>query len=510
VKFTRDELVAATRGRLVAAEAGRPAEAGYASSGPATAPAGVPLAACPPVPSDQHTGGQAASGTRASSTLNTHEASAISTDSRSIRPGETFVALRGERMDGHDYLIAASRRGAGCLVVDRQDRLPTNGSARCAVVVRNTLEALADLGRAARARLTCPVIAVTGSCGKTTVKEMIGQILSPRRRGHTPPASFNNQIGVPLTLLAAEPDDEFVLCELGTNAPGEIAHLAGIARPTVGVVTRVAPVHLEGLGSIEGVAREKAALVEALPPDGAAILNADDEHVLAMAGRSPARRVVRVGTGPEAELRVENVIQTPDMLSFTVGEVGFDLPVLGVHQALQAALAAAAAREAGVSIEQSAEALRTFKAPPLRLARLEAGGVTILNDCFNANPASMQVALDLLALWPDRRKVFFCGDMRELGSYSRQAHESLGRAVAEAGVKRLVVIGPESRATAVEAVAAGLKADAVTAVADAATAAARVASLVRPGDVVLVKGSHALHMERIAKAIADLGIQKSE
>jgi len=430
-------------------------------------------------------------------------AASVSTDSRMIAAGQAFLALRGERMDGHDFLIAAARRGAGCLVVDRQDRLPANGAARPAVVVRDTLEALTDLARAARARLHCPVLAVTGSCGKTTVKEMIGQILSARRRGHTPPASFNNQIGVPLTLLAAEPDDEFVLCELGTNAPGEIAHLASVARPTVAVVTLVAPVHLEGLGSLDGVAREKASLVESLPPDGVAILNSDDERVLAMAERCPGRRVVKVGTGPEADLRVENVIQTQQGLSFTIGEVGFDLPVLGEHQAVLAAAAAAACREVGITLEESAETLQRFRPPAMRLALQEAGGVTILNDAYNANPRSMQAALDLLKLWPDRRKVFFCGDMRELGTESRTAHELLGRAVAEASVKRLVAVGVESRVTAAAAVMAGLPRDAVTAAADSIAAATLVPSVVKPGDVVLVKGSRAMHLERVVKAISE-------
>jgi UDP-N-acetylmuramoyl-tripeptide--D-alanyl-D-alanine ligase len=431
-------------------------------------------------------------------------ASSVNTDSRTIATGQTFVALRGERMDGHDFLIAAARRGAGCLVVDREDRLPTNGSARAAVVVRDTLDALTDLGRAARARLACPVIAVTGSCGKTTVKEMIGQILvAAGHKGRTPQASFNNHIGVPLTLLAAEPQDEFVLCELGTNAPGEIAHLAGIARPTVAVVTLVAPVHLEGLGSVEGVAREKASLVEALPPDGVAILNSDDERVAAMAARCPGRRVIKVGTGPEADLRVENVIQTQKGLSFTIGDVGFDLPVLGEHQAVLAAMAAAAVREVGVSLEASAEILQRFKPPAMRLALEEVGGITIINDAYNANPRSMQAALDILALWPDRRKVFFCGDMRELGAESRTAHEILGRAIFEAGVKRLVVVGVESRVTAAAAVMAGLPRDAVSSAADSMAAAGVAPTLIKAGDVVLIKGSHSIRMERIAKAIAD-------
>ena len=220
----------------------------------------------------------------------------------------------------------------------------------------------------------------------------------------------------------------------------------------------------------------------------------------------PGRRIVTVGPGPEADLRVENVIQTERALSFTIGEVGFDLPVLGEHQAVQAAAAAATAREVGVTLEESAETLRQFHPPPMRLALEEAGGVTILNDAYNANPRSMQAALDLLKLWPDRRKVFFCGDMRELGAESRTAHELLGRAVVEAGVKRLVAVGPELRVTAAAAVMAGLARDAVTAAVDAHSAATVVPTIVKPGDVVLVKGSRAMHLERVVKAIAELKV----
>jgi len=428
----------------------------------------------------------------------------IGTDTRTLGKGQTFLAIRGGRFDGHDFLEEAVRRGAACLVVDREGRLPpaAAGGKAAVVAVRDTLEALADLGRAARERLECPVIAVTGSCGKTTVKEMIGQILAGRLKGRTPPASFNNAVGVPLTLLGAEPDDAFVLCEFGTNAPGEIARLTGIGRPTIGVVTVVSAAHLEGLGSIEGVLREKRALVEAIGPEGVAILNADDPRVAAMGGRCRGR-VVTVGTAASADLRIEDVIQTDRGVHFTLGgSAGFEVPVLGRHQALLAALAAAAVREVGVALEDSARALRAFQPPPMRLALVETGTATVLNDAYNANPESMRVALDLLALWPDRRKVFFCGDMLELGAESRAAHEALGRAVVEAGVDRLVCVGPESRATAEAAKRAGLGAEAVTWVAEAAEAAALATRIVDDGDVVLVKGSRAVDMEQVAEVLA--------
>jgi UDP-N-acetylmuramoyl-tripeptide--D-alanyl-D-alanine ligase len=471
-------------------------------------------------------------------------AGAVSTDSRALAAGQTFLAIRGERFDGHDFLEGAVARGAACLVVDREDKVPAAASARgtAVVVVKDTLTALADLGRAARGRLTCPVIAVTGSCGKTTVKEMVGQILMRRLRGRTPPASFNNQIGVPLTLLAAEEDDQFVLCEFGTNAPGEIAHHASVARPTIGIVTVVGKVHVEGLGSIEGVAREKAALVEALGPEGVAILNADDPRVAGMAGRCRGR-VVAVGLHAKADLQAADVVQTERAISFTVGEggmptpplrghalgqgdimpsqrraghatredrgsaegpgtpVGFEVPVLGEHHVLLALAAAAAAREVGVPLEESAAALRKFQPPPARLHVEHRGGVTVVDDAFNANPLSMRAALAQLGLWPERRKVFFAGDMRELGADSPAEHEALGRAIAEAGVSRLICVGPESRVTAAAARAAGMREENVSTVEDAAAAAAMAPSVVRDGDVVLVKGSHAIHMERVVEAL---------
>jgi UDP-N-acetylmuramyl pentapeptide synthase len=455
----------------------------------------------------------------------------VGTDTRALEAGQAFLALRGENFDGHDFLAEAVNRGASVLVIDREDRLAGLDSvawATAVVLVRDTQAALADLGRAARARLRCPVIAVSGSCGKTTVKDMLGQVLGPRLKGKAPPASYNNQVGVPLTLLATEEDDRFVLCEFGTNHPGEIAHLAGIARPTIGVVTLVAPVHLEGLSSIQGVAREKGALVESLGEDGVAILNADDRRVAAMA-RKCRGRVVTVGKNRGADLRLENLVQAEDGLRFTAqygpvraggppqgGQVllceaalrcearavAFAVPVLGEHQAVLALLAAAAAREVGVPLEASAEALRRFCPPKMRLALERAGDVTILNDAYNANPRSVRAALGLLALWPGRRKVFFCGDMRELGAASRPEHEKIGRAVRRAGVALLVCVGPESEAAARAAVAAGMKCAAVATFADAQEAARAAAGFVESGDLVLIKGSRAIRMERIAEAIA--------
>lgn len=425
----------------------------------------------------------------------------VVTDTRALQPGQTFVALCGERFDGHDFAADATKAGAACVIVERAEALGESDRPEPAiVVVPDTYAALEALGKAARDRLACPVVGITGSCGKTTLKEMIGQVLGRRLRGRTPPKSFNNRIGVPLTLLAAEADDEFVLCELGTSAPGEIASLAAVARPTIGVVTLVAPAHLEGLGTVEAVAKEKAALVEALPPEGVAVLNADDPRVAGMAAACRGRAVT-VGEAESADLRVTDVEQTEDGLRFAVEGVRFELPVLGRHQAMLAAAAAAVANEFGLTTSEAAEALRAFRPPKMRLGLRRAGDVLVLDDAYNANPASMAAALNLLAVWPDRRKVFFCGEMRELGNASAQAHADLGKLAVEAGVARLVCVGDLGERTALTAIAAGLDPDAAEWYEDSSVAAAEVARFVEPGDVVLVKGSRTMRMERIVEAL---------
>jgi UDP-N-acetylmuramyl pentapeptide synthase len=231
-----------------------------------------------------------------------------------------------------------------------------------------------------------------------------------------------------------------------------------------------------------------------------AVLNADDPRVAAMARRCKGR-VVTVGLHARADLTAEDIVQTDRGIDFTWGGVGFSLPVLGEHQARLALMAAAAVRELGLSMEETAEALRQFEPPPMRLQVHEVGQVVLVNDCYNANPVSMRAALDLLALWPDRRKVFFCGDMKELGTASRAEHEALGRAIVEAGVARLVCVGDETQATARAAVAAGLKAAAVTTCPDSAAAVAEVKRSVGDGDVVLVKGSRAVHLEKVIEAV---------
>lgn len=427
------------------------------------------------------------------------DAGRVVTDTRTVAAGETFLALRGIRFDAHAFLGQAAEAGAACVVVDdAEGARDVEGPA--VVLVEDTLAALGRVGAAARERVRCPVIAVTGSCGKTTTKEMIGQVLDSKLRGRTPEKSYNNAVGVPLTLLAAESDDEFLLVELGTNAPGEIAALATVARPTIGVVTLVAEVHLEGLGSIEGVAREKAALVEALPPDGLAVLNADDPRVAAMA-HCCRGRVITVGLEAGADLRAEDVAATEEGLRFRVGGVAFGLPVLGRHQGRAALVALAVAREMGLEDEDVAAALARFRAPPMRLAVLRAGDVVVVDDAYNANPASMRAALDLLALWPDRRKVFFAGTMLELGPASREAHQALGRDAVRAGVERLVAVGAEADATIRGAREAGLREEAAATFEDADAAAAEAVGIVEDGDVVLVKGSRAAHMEKVVDAL---------
>ncbi len=428
-------------------------------------------------------------------------ANGVSTDTRTLRAGQCFVALVGDRLDGHRFLDRAAEGGASVLVVS--DANAAKGLADYAgavVVVPDTLAALGRLARWYRGRLGGTVIGVTGSCGKTTVKGMTGRVLSGRLRGRWAERSFNNAIGVPLTLLASEPEDDYLVVELGTSGPGEMRHLAGIARPDVAVVTCVGPTHLAGLVSVEGVAREKEDLVRALSPDGVAVLNHDDLRVVAMAGATQA--AVRTYGLEGGDVTATEVVAEGDGMRCTLDSgVPIHLPVPGRHNVLNALAAVAVARLLGVPDEEAAERLAGYRPPEGRLLRQRLpGGPTILDDCYNANPLAVAAALAVLCSGPaGGRRVLILGDMMELGDRSAELHQELGTAVARAGVNLLVTVGTETLATARGAEAVG---DLATAhYADSEAAARELPGLLAPGDVVLVKGSRAMRMERVVEAI---------
>jgi UDP-N-acetylmuramoyl-tripeptide--D-alanyl-D-alanine ligase len=327
--------------------------------------------------------------------------SGVSIDSRGLGLGDAFFAIRGHRLDGHAFLPDAAGRGAACLVVhalppDVPEGLPL-------VMVDDTTKALGRFAAWHRSRFTIPVVAVTGSNGKTTTKEMIAAVLAVRWRTHRPEKSFNNQWGLPLTLLALAPEHEALVVEIGANQPGEIATLAAIARPTVAVVTTVAAVHTEYFGSLDGVRAEKAALVRAVGAEGHAVLNADDRRVAGMA-RDTAARVLTYGRGRNAEVRaVGGITEAADTLAFTLEVAGerreVTLRFAGRHNVVNALAASAVGVALGFSLDEIVAGLATARPVAGRCVWRIAGGVRILDDTYNANPVSVGAALDTV----DRR-----------------------------------------------------------------------------------------------------------
>lgn len=427
----------------------------------------------------------------------------VSTDTRTLGRGEVFVALRGERFDGHDYVGAAASRGAAIVVIDRDVDVP----GACGVVrVDDGYTALARLAAAYRRTLAAEVVAITGSVGKTTTKHMLHAVLAAHLRGTASPRSYNNRVGVPLTILAADPADRYLLVEVGTNAPGEIGALSRIVEPDVAVITHVALAHVEGLGSLDGIAAEKAGVLRHLTDDGLAIVNGDvpvlADHLKALG------RVIRFGRSEHCELRLTSCEPTGDGLRFVVNDrAAFTLPLLGEHNAINALAVIAVARHLNLSDEQIAAALAGVEPAAMRmeLRRLGVGEamITVINDAYNANPESVRAAAAALAQYDagGGRRVAVLGDMAELGDAAPRLHRELGAALAAMPLDLVITIGPLSMYTA-EGLAkhgAAMRTHALGEWTDGT--AERVAGLVKPGDVVLVKGSRVMGLERLIEPL---------
>jgi UDP-N-acetylmuramoyl-tripeptide--D-alanyl-D-alanine ligase len=426
----------------------------------------------------------------------------VSIDSRTLIVGDAFFAIVGHRLDGHAFLDEATGRGAACVVVHAlPEEVPANVPV---VLVEDTTRALGRLAARHRAKFAGPVVAITGSIGKTTAKELTAAVMATRYQVLKPTSSFNNQWGLPLTLLRLGPEHQAAVVELGTNQRGEIATLAAIARPTVGVVTVVAPVHTEFLGSIDGVRDEKAALVRALGADGVAVLNADDPRVASMA-RECAGRVVTYGVAPEATVRAAGeVVDGETGLRFTLETGGRRAAVLlslgGRHNVTNALAAAAVGVALGIDLEDIVRGLGEARGPARRGQWVVAGDVTILDDTYNASPASVRAALAMLAARRrGRRAVVVLGDMLELGALTDEAHREIGRAVAELPADELVGVG-RACALAIEAARTAGIAEAYHAK-SYDDAVAHLVKRLAPGDVVLVKGSRGMRMERVVDAL---------
>ncbi len=450
--------------------------------------------------------------------LASREFAGIAIDSRQAGPGSLFVALRGERQDGHDYVPDAFRRGALAALVSRPvDGWPTwpvqgpfplaEGAGPVCLQVPDVLRALQDLAAAWRRRQAgCRVVAVTGSLGKTSTKEAIARVFARRYRVLKSEGNYNNEIGLPLTLLQLDPGHERAVLEMGMYAPGEIARLAEIARPTVGVVTNVGPVHLERLGSIEAIARAKAELPRGLPIGGALILNGDDPRVRAMAEESPATTVIRYGLQAGADLRAEDLhsrgLQGIEASFCYLGERHpVRLPSLGRHNVYATLAAAAVGLADGLGWDEIASGLAACG----NLGRLKVvtgpSGATILDDTYNASPASTLADLDLLAEL-DGRRLAVLGDMLELGSYEEQGHREVGRRAAEV-LDVLAAVGPRARWIAEEARRLN-PALVVRTWERRGDAVSWLRHELRGGDYLLVKASRGMALEALVAALCEV------
>jgi UDP-N-acetylmuramoyl-tripeptide--D-alanyl-D-alanine ligase len=425
--------------------------------------------------------------------------SAVTTDTRTAQAGDLFVAIRGDRFDGHIFLPqAAQKRCAGAVVrLDSEPRPEIAAQFRAGLIgVGDTVKALGDLAAFQRGRMRATVVGVTGSNGKTTVKRMIHHILRTRLSGVCSPKSFNNAIGVPLSLLDAGGGEDYVVCELGTSAPGEIAHLAGIAAPAVAVITSVSETHLAGLGSLERVIAEKASMLAALPSDGLAVVWAGDPTLVRLA-ESYGRRVVTFGQVDRADLRVTAFRSTGRGQRFQInGRSWVDLPLPGEHNASNALAAIAVAQRFGFSRQQAGEALADFAGEAMRLEWIPLDGATLINDAYNANPASMLAAAKVLSDVASRRRIMVAGDMGELGDAAVELHLRTGRQIARTRIDLLIGVGPLGRYIAQGAAEVGIETATYETVDSAGSA---LASDVRDDDAVLIKASRSVGIERIVE-----------
>ncbi|WHZ17728.1 MAG: UDP-N-acetylmuramoyl-tripeptide--D-alanyl-D-alanine ligase [Nitrospira sp.] len=438
----------------------------------------------------------------------------VVTDSRLVRKGDLFIAFAGDRFDGHAFVAKALAQGAVCAVVrdgHPLPPLPKRAEPPLLLGVRDTLEAYQRLATHYRSRFSIPVIAITGSNGKTTTKDMVAQVVAQRWKTLKTEGNLNNRIGVPQTLFQLTPRHQAAVIEMGVDQQGQTTRLCEIAKPTIGVITNIGPDHLEFFGSMEGSAQAKAELLDHLPQDGAVVLNADDDYFDYLAARAQCR-VVAFGRSPKADIRAVNI--RPDEKGGTV--FGLVLPgksrqpeihirTQGLHNVGNALAAAAVGSVLGLSGSAVAEGLAKFRPAAMRSQISTTHGVQVINDCYNANPASMKAALQLLAeLGHGKRSIAVLGDMLELGVDSKRMHREVGAFLAGQGIGQLLACGVLGRELAEGARQAGMASERILELPDAAAAGIALTSMVRQGDVVLVKASRGMRMEQVVDTLAGM------
>jgi len=419
----------------------------------------------------------------------------VSTDTRTLQPGALFVALKGPNHDGHDHVASAFEKGAAAAVVERE--VPCAGPL---LVVHDTLEWLQATAREAREKWSGICVGVTGSAGKTTTKDAIAAVLATHYRTGKTTGNYNNHIGVPLSVLNLPEGSEAAVLEIGMNHAGEIRELSKIAQPRIGVVTNVGSAHIEYMESREAIAAAKRELVEALPADGVAVLNGDDERVRAFsegfAGRTIFYGTEQVLTSEAAHVRAENIEYLKEGSRFEVAGVGSFFCPLPAKGGVMAALAAlGVAKSLGIDLGSLKETIAGLEPPKMRLTRLERGGMVIWDDCYNSNPEAAMMMLDLLAGTPARRRIAVLGEMLELGRWSENLHREVGRYAARSGVTVLVGIRGAARHLVDAGLDAGLSPGAAHFFDEPVEAGRFVKGIAEEGDVLLFKGSRGVRVE---------------
>ena len=423
-------------------------------------------------------------------------AQGYSIDSRTVKPGELFFAVKGERLDGHDYVAAALEKGATAAVVEKKElqRFPMTNRF---LAVDDTLAALQALAAAVRKVWGNPLVGVTGSAGKTTTKEAIAHVLASRFRVLKSEGNFNNHFGLPLMLLKLEPEHDMAVIEMGMSHAGEIRALAKIAHPEIGVVTNVAPVHLEFFDSIAGIARAKYELIESLPANGVAVLNADDEYV-SQFGRDFKGKVLTYGMRATADIRAEKIRPRG------AGGSEFDvilgnarqhthLPLVGEHNILNALAAIAVGLARGLKLSEAVGSLATLAPAEKRGQVLQLGNITVIDDCYNSNPKALNAMVDALAAMNAKRRIVVAGEMLELGASAEQMHRESGQHIAEKKVDLLIGVRGLAQAIVEGAKQVGTRAKFVNTPEEAGEWLARET---RDGDVVLLKASRGVKLEK--------------
>ncbi len=438
--------------------------------------------------------------------------SGVSTDSRTVPEGALFIALKGNRYDGHHYAIEALRKRAGGVLIEeeRAGDLRWNGHPdRPVIAVKDTLRALGDIARYRRRQFGIPVIALTGSNGKTTTKEMIATCLETTFPVLKTKGNLNNLIGLPLTLLSLTEQERIAVLEMGMNVPGEIRRLTEIAEPDVGLITNIQKAHLEGLGSLERIQEEKGELFRRMRRDGSIIVNQDDPRVVALGEEFPGQKIT-IGIDHPAdvmarEIRLLGKEGTSFVLSLEGEERVIVLSLLGRQFVYHALSAIATASLFGIDQEKTLEALTQFRPYSMRMEILSfENGATLINDAYNANPASMEMALQTLSGVKGRgRAIAILGDMLELGEYTEEAHRQLGKRIAEGSIDFLLAMGEEAPIVVESAIREGMGHERARVVESPSEAASFARAIAGRGDWILVKGSRGMAMEKVVEALKE-------